>query len=124
MAPTIGESEPVRMIEVGEIGRRSFSSSLCQQTSSFKNGSTAAVAKDDDVEDITSLWELVEGLPMFERLRSSLFDDNDNGKIERRVVDVTKLGDLERHLFIKKLINNIENDNLKLLKKVKERIHK
>ncbi|XP_038903616.1 pleiotropic drug resistance protein 3-like isoform X2 [Benincasa hispida] len=116
------------MIEVGEIGRRSFSSSLCQQTSSFRSGSTTA-EEDDDV-DVASLWESIERLPTFERLRSSLFvGGGGGGEVEeklggRRVVDVTKLGDEERHLFIQKLINNIENDNLKLLRKVRERIHK
>lgn len=122
MAPTTEENEPVT---------RSFGSPLCQQTSSFRSGSmTAAAVEDgDDVEDIASLWELIERLPTFERLRSSLFDDNSGGgeaekKGGRRVVDVTKLGDGERHLFIQKLIKHIENDNLKLLRKVRERIHK
>ncbi|CAK9322841.1 unnamed protein product, partial [Citrullus colocynthis] len=121
MAPTTEENEPVT---------RSFGSPLCQQTSSFRSGSmTAAAVEDgDDVENIASLWELIERLPTFERLRLSLFDDNSGGgeaekKGRRRVVDVTKLGDEERHLFIQKLIKHVENDNLKLLRKVRERIH-
>lgn len=114
MAPTTEESEPVRMIEVGEIGRRA---------SSFRNGSTTAEDQEDDDGHVgdASLWKLIDRLPTFERLRLSLFED-DNGR--RKVVDVTKLGDVERHLFIQKLIKNIENDNLKLLRKVNERIHK
>lgn len=113
------KEEGGRMIEVGEIGRRrrSFSSSF---------GRRSVAMEDDDDGDIkdVSLWTSIERLPTFERLRSSLFDDA-RGEAERRVVvDVTKLGDEERHLFIQNLINHIENDNLKLLRKVKERIHK
>ncbi|KAJ4849439.1 hypothetical protein Tsubulata_041604, partial [Turnera subulata] len=40
----------------------------------------------------------------------------------KRVVDVTKLGALERHVFIERLITKIEEDNLRLLTKFKERI--
>ncbi|KAK2649788.1 hypothetical protein Ddye_017277 [Dipteronia dyeriana] len=40
------------------------------------------------------------------------------------MVDVTKLGDLERRAFIEKLITKIEDDNRWLLQKLKERIEK
>ncbi|KAK1560341.1 hypothetical protein Q3G72_025513 [Acer saccharum] len=40
------------------------------------------------------------------------------------MVDVTKLGDLERRVFIEKLITKIEDDNRRLLQKLKERIEK
>lgn len=129
MAPTTDESEPVR-IELPEVGRiRSFSSSFRQQNSSFRSSSTMAVEKEDKRDTIdASLWAAVERLPTFERLRSSLFDDIRGVEVEendrRRVVDVTKLEDVERHLFIQKLIKHIENDNLKLFTKIKERIHK
>lgn len=94
-----------------------------------KRGRSSPIAeedKDDDVED-TSLWAVIERLPTFERLRSSLFDINNEGEVEkkgRRVVDVTKLRNEERRLFVHKLIKNVENDNLKLLTKVRDRIHK
>jgi len=57
-------------------------------------------------------------------MRSTLLDDGDESMTEkgRRVVDVTKLGAVERHLMIEKLIKHIENDNLKLLKKIRRRI--
>uniref|UniRef100_A0A7N2L6W5 ABC-2 type transporter transmembrane domain-containing protein n=1 Tax=Quercus lobata TaxID=97700 RepID=A0A7N2L6W5_QUELO len=71
-------------------------------------------------------WAAIERLPTFERLRSSLFDNNgDVGGTDnkgKRVIDVTKLGAQERHLFIEKLIKHIEHDNLLLLRKIKNRI--
>lgn len=73
-------------------------------------------------------WAAIERLPTFERLRSSLFDNNgDVGGADnkgKRVIDVTKLGAQERHLFIEKLIKHIEHDNLHLLRKIKNRIDK
>lgn len=108
--------------EMSEIGRiRSHSSSSFRQHSMR---SVSAETEEGDVVD-ASLWAAVERLPTFERLRSSLFGgEGDEEKDGRRVVDVTKLGDVERHLFIEKLIHQIENDNLKLLTKIRERIHK
>jgi hypothetical protein len=41
---------------------------------------------------------------------------------EKRVTDVTKLGPEERHLFIERLIKDIEQDNLGLLRKIRNRI--
>uniref|UniRef100_A0A7N2L5K6 Uncharacterized protein n=1 Tax=Quercus lobata TaxID=97700 RepID=A0A7N2L5K6_QUELO len=71
-------------------------------------------------------WAAIERLPTFERLRSSLFDNNgDVGGTDnkgKRVIDVTKLGAQERHLFIEKLIKHIEHDNLLLLRKIKNMI--
>ncbi|KAF3454731.1 hypothetical protein FNV43_RR05179 [Rhamnella rubrinervis] len=46
----------------------------------------------------------------------------DNGKLE--VVDVTKLGAQKRRVFVEKLIKSIQNDNLGLLKKIRERTNK
>ncbi|KAE8637316.1 hypothetical protein CSA_019102, partial [Cucumis sativus] len=123
------EREPVR-IEVPEIRRiRSLSSSFRRQASSFRSNSTASLEEEHERDTIdASLWATVERLPTFERLRSSLFEDKREVEVDenggRRVVDVTKLGDVERHLFIQRLIKHIENDNLKLLTKIKERIHK
>ncbi|PIA37957.1 hypothetical protein AQUCO_02900066v1 [Aquilegia coerulea] len=42
----------------------------------------------------------------------------------KRITDLTRLGALERRMFIDKLIKNIEQDNRQLLKKLKERIDK
>ena len=94
-------------------------------------GRSSSSAEEDgngsDVED-ASLWAEIERLPTFKQLRSSLFDiTNDKGEVKkkrRRVVDVTKLSNEERGLFIKKLIKNIEDDNVKLLTKVRDRIHR
>ncbi|KAI3676032.1 hypothetical protein L1987_85628 [Smallanthus sonchifolius] len=75
---------------------------------------------DDETEENLLQWAAIDRLPTFERLRSSLFDEEDG----KKVVDVTKLLAPERHMFIEKLIKHVENDNLRLLKKIRKRIDK
>ncbi|KAJ4823603.1 hypothetical protein Tsubulata_026482 [Turnera subulata] len=87
----------------------------------------------DNEEELELQWAAIERLPTLKRARTCLFDTINNHQTElskdaaaayqgKKVTDVTKLNPLERHLFIQKLINNIENDNLRLLLKLRDRI--
>lgn len=81
-------------------------------------------------------WAAIERLPTYDRLRTSLFfqdqhadDQNSSGEAKgekqeqgRVPVDVGKLGAVERRLFIENLIKHIEKDNLKLLQNQRRRI--
>ncbi|KAJ0078967.1 hypothetical protein Patl1_23928 [Pistacia atlantica] len=85
---------------------------------------------DDNGDEYASQWAAVERLPTTDRLRLSLFDeDGDRNSVHehkaaKKVVDVTKLEAPERHQLIEKLLKHIENDNLRLLRKIRERIDK
>ena len=78
---------------------------------------------DDEVE---LQWAATERLPTFRCRRTSLFNkmDLNGGELGQgmSMIDVTKLGDLERRVFIEKLVKDIEEDNRRLLQKLKERI--
>ncbi|KAF3454732.1 hypothetical protein FNV43_RR05180 [Rhamnella rubrinervis] len=129
MAQMVGRDDIESLrIELAEIGR-SLRSSFRRQTSSFRSSTGSANA---DVEYALQ-WAAIERLPTYNRLRASLFDsldgvhrdgDDDVDGKGKRVVDVTKLADDERHLFIEKLIKHIEHDNLRLLRKIRHRIDK
>uniref|UniRef100_A0A2N9GFS1 ABC transporter domain-containing protein n=1 Tax=Fagus sylvatica TaxID=28930 RepID=A0A2N9GFS1_FAGSY len=99
-----------RIIELAN--KRRLHSLLQHHNFSFHSSFTFSSDKDDVADHEYALqWAPIERLPAFERLRTSLFDkDDEKGK---RVIDVTKLGALERHIFIEKLIKNIEDDNLR-----------
>ncbi|XP_010515840.1 PREDICTED: ABC transporter G family member 37 isoform X2 [Camelina sativa] len=123
------EIESLR-VELAEIGR-SIRSSFRRHTSSFRsNSSIYEPDNDGDVNgdhhdaDYALQWAEIERLPTAKRMRSTLIDDGDKSITEngKRVVDVSKLGATERHLMIEKLIKHIENDNLKLLKKIRRRV--
>ncbi|CAH2058921.1 unnamed protein product [Thlaspi arvense] len=101
-------------VELAEIGK--------SMGSSFRSSSSRKELEDDEAE-YGLQWAEIQRLPTFKRLRSSLVDEQgeDVEKV-KKVVDVTKLGAMERHLMIEKLIKHIENDNLKLLKKIRRRL--
>ncbi|WZZ75304.1 hypothetical protein YC2023_086674 [Brassica napus] len=75
-------------------------------------------------EEVRSQWAAIERLPTFERITTALFwnRDEQGKRNETRVMDVSKLEDLDRHLFIDDLIRHVEDDNLRLLQKIKNRI--
>ncbi|XP_050220411.1 pleiotropic drug resistance protein 3-like [Mercurialis annua] len=85
-----------------------------------------SIAEED--EEFQLQWAAIERLPTYTRLKTSVFDftpgtGGENGDVEgKRVADVTKLGSVQRHLFIEKLISHIESDNLQLLKKLRKRM--
>ncbi|CAI0395153.1 unnamed protein product [Linum tenue] len=80
---------------------------------------------EDEVSNVALQWAAVERLPTFERLRSSLFlHGGGKGAAAAAVVDVRKLGGLEKHVFMEKLIQRIEDDNLRLLQKIRNRVDK
>ncbi|XVF72814.1 hypothetical protein PTKIN_Ptkin12aG0150700 [Pterospermum kingtungense] len=97
-----------------------------QLSSSFRSASGAVSLRENDGDEVELQWSAIERLPTFKRIRKSLFDNkllsDGEGDQEKRVVDVTRLGASEHRLLIDKLITVIEEDNLKLLKKLKERI--
>ncbi|KAK5783684.1 hypothetical protein PVK06_038197 [Gossypium arboreum] len=123
------------MEELAETGRN-LGSSFRHLSSSFRSTtSDLAVSsfRQNNDDEMELQWAAIQRLPSFKRLRTSLFDHkllNDTTKEEedikvdrkRKVIDVTELGALERRVFIEKLITKIEDDNLRLLKKLKERI--
>ncbi|KAL3515883.1 hypothetical protein ACH5RR_022785 [Cinchona calisaya] len=130
MAQMVGTDDDIESIrnELSELGR-SLRSSFQRLSSSFRSSSALSTGSDGDLDEETALqWSAIERLPTFDRLRSSLFEEppdaNEAEGKRKRVVDVTKLGGIERHLFIERLIKHAEHDNLRLLQKIRKRINK
>ncbi|WVZ12399.1 hypothetical protein V8G54_016929 [Vigna mungo] len=93
----------------------------------------------EEDKELQSKWAAIEKLPTFKRIKTSFVDitqeDSTSSKARetvekfgawrsssKRVVDVTQLGAVEKRLFIDRLIQHIENDNLQLLQKLRERM--
>ncbi|KAL6970173.1 drug-responsive transcription factor pdr3 [Sarracenia purpurea var. burkii] len=87
-----------------------------QHASSSRSIDLDSTTEGNEEEELK--WAAIERLPTFSRLRTSLFDLE--GK--KVMTDVTKLSALERHLFIEKMIKNVEKDNLRFLQKLRDRI--
>ncbi|KAL8105524.1 hypothetical protein AgCh_029350 [Apium graveolens] len=80
-----------------------------------------------EADELELQWAAIERLPMMKRVRMSLLDnlqDNvDQGKTNKKVMkDVTKLSAAEKHVFIDKLISDVQQDNARLLLKMKQRM--
>lgn len=69
--------------------------------------------EDDELE---LQWAAIERLPTYQRLRTAVFG--------HEVVDVAKLGDSERRLFVDGLLKAVEEDNLRLLQKLRKRVQR
>ena len=113
----------VQKMELTTVGR-SLQPSFQHHASTFDAGGDSIIEEDEELE---LQWAAIERLPTFKWLRTSVFDiDHDSGSGKefkgKRVTDVTKLGAVERHLFIEKLIKHTENDNLRLLQKLRDGI--
>lgn len=126
MAELVGRDDIESLrIELSELGR-SLGASFLHRNSSFRSNSALSIGRDDNIdEEIALQWAAIERLPTFERIRSALFDENGDNTADdkrKRVIDVTKLGILERQMFIDKLIRHVEDDNLRLLQKIRKRI--
>lgn len=111
-------------------------------TLSFDRDADSVLEQD---REILFKWAAIEKLPTFKRIRTSFIDVIEDEGVQtssssnidlksesrrqlrsdsKRVVDVTKLGAFDRRLLIDKLIKHIENDNLQLLQKLRERIER
>ncbi|KAJ6338662.1 hypothetical protein OIU76_008181 [Salix suchowensis] len=124
------KTDSLRMMEFEESTEKSKTTPFHNHAASFVSSSatnsdaaSSSCVKENE-DEIELQWAAIERLPTFRRLRLSLFDEKEEDEEGKRVVDVTKLEALERHVFIDKLINKIEEDNCRLLNKLKERIDK
>uniref|UniRef100_A0A6N2MYY0 ABC transporter domain-containing protein n=1 Tax=Salix viminalis TaxID=40686 RepID=A0A6N2MYY0_SALVM len=125
------KTDPLMRMEFEEYStEKSNSTPFHNHAASFVSSSatncdaTSSSCVKENEDEIELQWAAIERLPTFRRLRLSLFDEKEEDEEGKRVVDVTKLEALERHVFIDKLINRIEEDNCRLLNKLKERIDK
>ncbi|KAJ4977274.1 hypothetical protein NE237_002380 [Protea cynaroides] len=129
------EAMRVELAELARSVRRSFqsfrsngrTSPVINDPEEYYSDSDVEAAIEDDDNHFNEQWAAIERLPTYERTKLSLFDnysdDQQKGKEDgKRVVDVRKLKAPERRVFIEKLIKNIENDNLRLLQKLRDRI--
>lgn len=95
--------------------------------SGYRSSSFTESRRREEDEELALQWAAIERLPTTTRLRTALFNpvalqDEDGEKTKRATTDVSKLSALDRQLFVEKLIQQIESDNLRLLRKLRKRI--
>ncbi|XP_019056482.1 PREDICTED: ABC transporter G family member 36-like [Tarenaya hassleriana] len=109
--------------------RRSISRSVSRASRNlediFSSGSRRTQSVNDDEEALK--WAAIEKLPTYSRLRTSIMtavveDDVYGNQILRKEVDVTKLDGEDRQKFIDTVFKVAEEDNERLLTKLRNRI--
>ncbi|XP_010244008.1 PREDICTED: pleiotropic drug resistance protein 2-like isoform X2 [Nelumbo nucifera] len=74
----------------------------------------------DDEEELK--WAAIERLPTYDRLRRGMLTQVlDNGRVVRNEVDITKLGVDDKKLLMDSILKVVEDDNEKLLLRLRER---
>ncbi|KAL4190565.1 hypothetical protein AMTRI_Chr07g25310 [Amborella trichopoda] len=108
--------DDMELSEIGRSVRRSFGlNHPLPDDSSFRRENSM---ERRDEEEIELQWAAIERLPSCDRLKWTVFDTNDG----KRAADVTRLGALEKHVFVERMIKHVEEDNQRLLKNFRERV--
>jgi len=128
MAKLVGTGEhnslQDELADIGKSSRLSYRS----QNSSFRRNVSVGSSRDVVNEEFIQEWAKIERLPTYKRSTVFLFDEYGGGSPTdvkgKRMIDASMLEPLDRHLFIEKLIKQIEQDNLRLLQKLRKRVDK
>ncbi|KAJ1267717.1 hypothetical protein BS78_07G078800 [Paspalum vaginatum] len=132
------EHEPpqdqVEMIDMKQPPPPPSSSSLWAAAVSFRESLSRSLSLSSNhhhVDDELELkWAAIERLPSSDRLHTSLLHhagggDNDDGRAAPwEAVDVRRLQEAERRMVVENLVANIQRDNLRLLRKQRQRMDK
>ncbi|KAJ4847789.1 hypothetical protein Tsubulata_003348 [Turnera subulata] len=79
-----------------------------------------AGGREDDEEELR--WAAIERLPTYDRVRKGVLKQVlDNGKVVQAEVDVTNLGMQDRKLLMENILKVVEEDNEKLLRRLRNR---
>lgn len=77
--------------------------------------------REDDEDEL--MWAAIERLPTYDRLRKGFLTQVlDDGKVVREEIDVANLGPEERQNLMKNIQERIDNDNERLLERLRDRI--
>lgn len=79
-------------------------------------------SQDDDEEALK--WAALEKLPTYDRLRTSILKNLEDGRVITQAIDVRHLNVVEKQMLIERLIKVTEEDNEKFLLKFRDRIDK
>ena len=100
--------------------RRSWGSSSIREVWTAPPDVFNRSGRHDDEEELR--WAAIERLPTYDRLRKGMLRQVlDNGKVVIGEVDVTKLGVQEKKQLMESILNVVEDDNDKFLRRLRDR---
>jgi hypothetical protein len=100
--------------------KQQSSSSWRAAAASFRESLSRSLSHQDKDDEVELRWAAVERLPTLDRIHTSLLLHTDQDRDQ--VVDVRSLGAAERRMVVDTLISNVHRDNLRLLRKQRQRM--
>lgn len=77
--------------------------------------------REDDEDEL--MWAAIERLPTYDRLKKGFLTNIlDDGKVIREEIDVANLGPEERQHLMNNIQQTIDNDNERLLERLRDRV--
>ncbi|XP_030965023.1 pleiotropic drug resistance protein 2-like isoform X2 [Quercus lobata] len=126
MAAALAGNELVRSMSSKRMSFRSSSSKRSWASSSLREAWTGQTdvfqksGREDDEEEL--MWAALERLPTYDRLRKGMLKQVlDNGRVGYQEVDVTNLGVQDKKHLIESILKVVEEDNEKLLRRLRAR---
>lgn len=115
-------------MSIGSMSRRSWvSASVSEMWGAGHGGdvferSTRVDDGDNDEEEL--MWAAIERLPTFERLRKSIVKRalEESGRFNYEEVDISNLGFQGKKKLLHAILRNVEADNERFLRRMRERI--
>ncbi|XP_050281944.1 pleiotropic drug resistance protein 2-like isoform X2 [Quercus robur] len=126
MAAALAGDEIVRSMSSKRMSFRSSSSKRSWASLSLREAWTGQTdvfqksGREDDEEEL--MWAALERLPTYDRLRKGMLKQVlDNGRVDYQEVDVTNLGVQDKKHLIESILKVVEEDNEKLLRRLRAR---
>ena len=126
MAAAVAGDELVRSMSSKRMSFRSSSSKRSWTSSSMREAWTVQgdvfqkSGREDDEEEL--MWAAFERLPSYDRLRKGMLKQVlDNGRVGYQEIDVTNLGVQDKKHLIESVLKVAEEDNEKLLRRIRDR---
>ena len=116
-------------MNIGSLSRRSWVSETVPEMWGAGAGHGGDVFErstrvDDDNDEEELMWAAIERLPTFERLRKSIVKRalEESGRFNYEEVDISNLGFQGKKKLLHAILRNVEADNERFLRRMRERI--
>lgn len=116
MALALGGDDLARSVSRRSFGGGSLQGVWQQEPDVFSSGGR----EDDDEADLR--WAAIERLPTYNRMGKSLLKQVlEDGTVKASEIDVKKLGTDERRHLMSRILNAVEDDNERFLRRLRSR---
>lgn len=113
-------AKPPEQPRSGSISRRNWASASIRDMWSSHSDVFQESGREDDGEELK--WAAIERLPTYDLLKRGMLKQVlDNGRVEYEEIDLTNLGVQDKQHLMERILQVVEEDNKRLLYRLRER---